>query len=346
MTQNAYILIPGSLLPHDAAESVFSSLPQEARSRTASVFSRFELSSSGRFSPMPYARASHLMWTWRRITAEEGYPETAPAAWTALGCPPLNRQIWELSFLKSSTGGAYEVLGIDRHAFSRLYGTVNAAARKVGAKLQTASERFFLAFEDPIAAVSAPARALDDATLPEAAYGPEEERFSMILSELESNLLPAFNAASEKKACRLWLHGGGEEFRFKPSTIRAVSSDDEIVGAWAVMAGIPSICVSGADAWPQSPKGDRLFVFSELYEHWLKSDWKAWSEALPGVLERIEKTADKARGEDFDEVHVLLFGFESLAAYSPKSASLISKLFGRKELFEGNPFILREGTQR
>lgn len=346
MTQNAYILIPGSLLPNEAAESIFSSLSEEARSRTAAAFSRFELSSSGRFSPMPYARASHLMWTWRRITAEEGYPETAPASWTALGCPPLNRQIWELSFLTRTEGRAYKVLKIDPKAFSHLYEAANSAAKKVGAKLQTASERLFLTFEDPVAAVSTPALALDDSTLPEAVYGPEEARFNSILSELESYLLPAFNDASEEKACRLWLHGGGEVFRFKPSTIRAVSSDDEAARAWAVMAGIPSACVAGADSWPQSPKGDRLFIFSGLYEHWLKSDWRSWSDALPGVLEQIEKTEEKARSEDFDEVHILLFGFESLAAYSPKSASLISKLFGRKALFEGNPFYLHDETAR
>lgn len=342
MTQNAYILIPGSLLPYEAAESVFSSLSEEARSRTASVFSRFELSSSGRFSPMPYARASHLMWTWRRITADEGYPETAPASWTALGCPPLNRQIWELSFLKSSTSGAYEVLRINQSAFSRMYGAVNAEAKKVGAKLQSASERFFLAFEDPIAAVSAPACTLNESTFSEAAYGPEEKRFHSILSQLEKRLLSDFNAVSEDKACRVWLHGGGESFRFKPSTIRAVCSDDEIVRSWAVMAGIPSASVAGADSWPQAPKGDRLLMFSGLYEHWLKSDWKAWSDALPKVLCQMQNSVEKAKEEDFDEVHVLLFGFESLAAYSPKNASLISKLFGKKELFKGNPFYLGE----
>ena len=104
----------------------------------------------------------------------------------------------------------------------------------------------------------------------------------------------------------LWISGGGRPVRFYPPTkFRAVLSDEPVLRRWAKEAGIlcQYVAPTARRAWPsEAPPGDVIAVVSELWEPWLRGDWDAWRNALPGVCETIaslRRLARERRNERF-----------------------------------------------
>ncbi len=301
----AYFLIPGLLLPPDARKSV----SQEAL-RTASALTKSVKGDAVRQTLVagPLAGSPHLAWLWRVVTRRDLPFSSAPFAWLIDDGPDLTSEIWSPVFFATDETGRPAELTLDDDAVERLCQLTRKPLEARGFTLQRWDRTFYLTRQTgwgvmtpewPVirAGLATP---LDLAPLPEADAAIAEGALSDLreLTDIVKN--SGVTDAAGRPVTGLAITGGGCQQRFNPPTkIRSVLSDTPFIRSWAQESGILNHRtgrVTGAVEWPQdAPPGDVIAVLDALYEPWLRRDWTAWSEALPGVIASFETLSAAAK---------------------------------------------------
>lgn len=314
----AYFLIPGLLLPHEAQSVITPSSLAAASTLTAAVkgdFTRQTLVSG------PLACSVHLAWTWRVLTRRPLPFSSAPFAWLIDDGPDLTSEIWSLHVFHREPDGRVVAADLSEETVEAVCQTLRRPLSERGFTLQRWDKIFYLTRQTGWGVMTpewpviraARAQADDVAPLPEADEVIAQEARTD-LHDLTNLLRRAdIRDVQGRQLTELAITGGGCQQRFNPPTkIRSVLADDATIRSWAQESGILNHRtgrVDHAEQWPEdAPAGDLIAVLDFLYEPWLKNDWTEWMNRLPAVVSSFQALAPAARRKQCDTAVLVACG--------------------------------------
>ncbi|MDO5530527.1 hypothetical protein [Sutterella sp.] len=326
----AYTLIPGARLPARAAPDVLACLSPAVRERLGALGLGCEAPGLQRLSAPLHEYSPHRAWLWKVLTGRSGAPVIAPYAWIAAGGPRLDQCFWSLDPWRVDDEGRLARITVPDEKLPAFASAMDAGLHAHGLRLMISGDRFFATRRE---AFDLEARPFEDLVgmaqehiphLPHLARGADAPAAIALAEELTEAVKPHVAGLEG-----FWLSGGGRvEPVFPPSPFRAVVTDDAVVRAWADNAGIPRSAIAPMTVrgepraeWPAAPEGDRIAVFADLYEAWLREDWDAWLAALPELLDRIDRWKSTFRGVHIDTHVMVFFGHAGAATLLPAKKS-------------------------
>ena len=295
---NCYVLLPGARLERGA----FERLSPESRALVERLGKGIETVKFQTLVDDVHAHAAHYVWLWRVLGQKSNFPPIAPLLWRSFDAPHLSEAMALLTPFTEKEG-RIEPVRFEELEFLRVFDVLRGVALAKGLRLQTWDGRLFLTGAKDFSFEATPAPVL--AGLPAAERriaGEGAEKAAAFLAAAEEALRPI-------RDVRLHLSDAGRaNFRLRPSTIRALWTDDPIVRGLAVAPG------------------DAVVVFDDLFAPARTGDIKAWEEALPKVLSRWDDLLKlKSR---FDRFLPIAFGRTASATLLPPESGLLS-LFKR-----------------
>ena len=314
---NCYVLLPGARLERGA----FERLSPESRALVERLSKGIETVKFQTLVDDVHAHAAHYVWLWRVLGQKSNFPPIAPLLWRSFDAPHLSEAMALLTPFTEKEG-RIEPVRFEELEFLRVFDVLRGVALAKGLRLQTWDGRLFLTGAKDFSFEATPAPVL--AGLPAAERriaGEGAEKAAAFLAAAEEALRPI-------RDVRLHLSDAGRaNFRLRPSTIRALWTDDPIVRGLAVAAGLrPDTIGPLSRPMPPSPPGDAVVVFDDLFAPARTGDFKAWEEALPKVLARWDDLLKlKSR---FDRFLPIAFGRTASATLLPPESGLLS-LFKR-----------------
>ena len=356
MTQ-AYFLIPGLILPDSAKNELDASTLAVADALSSNLADE---PIGQNFSRNVFARAVHLQWAWSVITRRKTLPHVTAFSWLMDQGPMLATEIWQLHLANRDASGVMTGIKIaDETLIEAVSMQLTRPLLKHGFVLQRWDTTLYLTRKSDWGVAAAPWCTIRNTATPadmalQGLAQDEKEAQSALaaalaaLQDLTTELAAATLSDAHGVAVNaLWISGGGhQQLFFPPTLLRSVLADDPAIIGWAQNAGILNHRtgrLTGANAWPDdAPNGECLAVIDALYEPWLAGDWKAWSQALPGVISQINTLSQAAlHKKGCDAVLVVGCGEAKtvslpLKLVNPKS--LIAR-FSRKKAKPADPWI-------
>lgn len=314
---NCYVLVPGGRLDATAAGRL---APE-----SLTLLDRFgigaETAKVQTLVDETHARAAHYVWLWRVLGQQSLFPPIAPLLWRSFDAPRLSEAMALLTpFVEKE--GRIEVAAFDELDFVRLFDALRRVAQKAGFRLQTWDDRLFVTAPADFQFESTPAPVLEGLPVTERRItGPDAahvEAFLKACEEATASIRPVHFHLSD---------AGRANFRLRPSTIRAMQTDDPIVRGLAVAAGLRADTIGPLSRpMPPAPPGDAVVVFDDLFDAARANDLTRWEAQLPALVERWEALL-RLRSR-FDRFLPIFFGRTTSVTLLPPEKGLLS-LFKR-----------------
>jgi hypothetical protein len=193
-------------------------------------------------------------------------------------------------------------------------GTAAGAGARSRRAPRAAAARWLLQLETPWQLdTTPPGAALGRSILEFMPRGADAPRWRKLLNDIQIEWHQlALNALREARGVlpvnALWLHGGGAWTALPRTPFAAVASDDAIVRAWALSAGVPAERVY--DAAPDevsTAAGGDLLAFDTSLAAVPAHDVAAWRNAFEALVERVAAGLGAGRAAP-DAVELLLGG--------------------------------------
>lgn len=314
---NCYVLLPGARLDRGS----FERLSSDSRALLERFGKGVETVKFQTLVDDVHAHAAHYVWLWRVLGQKSNFPPIAPLLWRSFDAPHLSEAMALLTPFTEKEG-RIEPVRFEELEFLRVFDVLRRVAQEKGLRLQSWDGRLFLTGPEDFAFDATPAPVLSGLPARKRRIeGNGAEKAEAFLKAAEEALRPILEV-------RLHLSDAGRaNFRLRPSTIRALWTDDPIVRGLAVAAGLrPDTIGTLSRPMPPSPPGDAVVVFDDLFTPTRTGDIEAWEDALSKVLERWNDLLKlKSR---FDRFIPIAFGCTASATLLPPESGLLS-LFKR-----------------
>lgn len=314
---NCYVLLPGARLDRGS----FERLSSDSRALLERFGKGVETVKFQTLVDDVHAHAAHYVWLWRVLGQKSNFPPIAPLLWRSFDAPHLSEAMALLTPFTEKEG-RIEPVRFEELEFLRVFDVLRRVAQEKGLRLQSWDGRLFLTGPEDFAFDATPAPVLSGLPARKRRIeGNGAEKAEAFLKATEEALRPILEV-------RLHLSDAGRaNFRLRPSTIRALWTDDPIVRGLAVAAGLrPDTIGTLSRPMPPSPPGDAVVVFDDLFTPARTGDIEAWEDALSKVLERWNDLLKlKSR---FDRFIPIAFGCTASATLLPPESGLLS-LFKR-----------------
>jgi hypothetical protein len=301
---HATVVIAGALVPAELAAELVRDVPAAA---LAEALRRACTGPAERLDT-DAGEAAHWQWLWRAFNGVASTPVTAPYAWRALNPDSLaaagDSPLWfaePVHFALQRDDLSVQRLAdplSPEHA-QALAAEADAALREAGGRLLLLdAARWFIRFD---AEWELTARSLDAAVgrSPLQAWprGNDAARWRRVHNEIqmrwhEHPVNAAREAAGQRTANALWLHGGGRWQTLPPAPFDRLLADDPVLRGWMLASGLaPASLAGGLD--PSAGVPDRaarrshpraLALWLDLHDAACSNDWAAWRKHL-GTLD-------------------------------------------------------------
>ncbi len=314
---NCYVLLPGARLDRGS----FERLSSDSRALLERFGKGVETVKFQTLVDDVHAHAAHYVWLWRVLGQKSNFPPIAPLLWRSFDAPHLSEAMALLTPFTEKEG-RIEPVRFEELEFLRVFDVLRRVAQEKGLRLQSWDGRLFLTGPEDFAFDATPAPVLSGLPARKRRIeGNGAEKAEAFLKAAEEALRPIL------EVCLHLSDAGRANFRLRPSTIRALWTDDPIVRGLAVAAGLrPDTIGTLSRPMPPSPPGDAVVVFDDLFTPARTGDIEAWEDALSKVLERWNDLLKlKSR---FDRFIPIAFGCTASATLLPPESGLLS-LFKR-----------------
>lgn len=314
---NCYVLLPGARLDRGS----FERLSSDSRALLERFGKGVETVKFQTLVDDVHAHAAHYVWLWRVLGQKSNFPPIAPLLWRSFDAPHLSEAMALLTPFTEKEG-RIEPVRFEELEFLRVFDVLRRVAQEKGLRLQSWDGRLFLTGPEDFAFDATPAPVLSGLPARKRRIeGNGAEKAEAFLKAAEEALRPIL------EVCLHLSDAGRANFRLRPSTIRALWTDDPIVRGLAVAAGLrPDTIGTLSRPMPPSPPGDAVVVFDDLFTPARTGDIEAWEDALSKVLERWNDLLKlKSR---FDRFILIAFGCTASATLLPPESGLLS-LFKR-----------------
>ena len=311
---NCYVLLPGARLDRGS----FERLSSDSRALLERFGKGVETVKFQTLVDDVHAHAAHYVWLWRLLGQKSNFPPIAPLLWRSFDAPHLSEAMALLTPFTEKEG-RIEPVRFEELEFLRVFAVLRRVAQEKGLRLQSWDGRLFLTGPEDFAFDATPAPVLSGLPARKRRIeGNGAEKAEAFLKAAEEALRPIL------EVCLHLSDAGRANFRLRPSTIRALWTDDPIVRGLAVAAGLrPDTIGTLSRPMPPSPPGDAVV---DLFTPARTGDIEAWEDALSKVLERWNDLLKlKSR---FDRFIPIAFGCTASATLLPPESGLLS-LFKR-----------------
>ena len=301
----AYFLVPGLMLPAGAPPEAVSG---ETASALSSLCEGLGPASVQRLAAgilSPFALCTHHLWFWSVVTRARTTPAHAGYVWIEDHGPELATEVWDVTACRLEDGRTLPIEpALSQEEIDSVSPALRRALSRQGFVLQQWDRTWYATRTKDWDVVARPwqcqaAMAVDEDSVmgnrPAALALMQECGAALAGTEAmrrrRQGGIPAANF--------IWISGGGRPVRFYPPTkFRAVLSDEPVLRRWAKEAGIlcQYVAPTSGGKWPaEAPPGDVIAVVSGLWDSWLRRDWDAWRQSLPGVCDAVRRLRDLAR---------------------------------------------------
>lgn len=349
MTTQAYLLVPGLIIPEGARNQI----PTQALECVSSLSEnlagdvlRQEIG-EGVFS-----RSAHLTWLWSVLMRQSPPAQCAAYSWPVKQGPQLfSNDVFELHLAHVDGAGILHAAMLTDEQIESLSVVITPVLAQEGFTLQRWDAEFFLTRKTPWNVVARPFEAMtgfvrdysrDLEINPGVQCAPETGiQVRAFIEKLEQTVASLQLLDSEGRPINAaWICAGGRYANvYPPTKIRSVLSDNPTVIGWALAAGILNHRmgpVTGVTEWPaDAPNGECIAVIDSLYSAWLARDWARWTQQLPGTVEQVRALAQAARRKGCDQALIIGFGNAvsiSIPLKLSNPRSLLARLSGVRSL--------------